>query len=76
MMGKSAVQIKCDNQQTLRLINDGIAELRTKLRHVDIHNFWLRLTRLKNLNTSSEKVLTEMSSLPTNVRTETKRKIL
>ena len=40
--GKTGVQIECDNQQTLRLINDEITKLRTKLRHVDIHNHWLR----------------------------------
>ena len=32
----------CDNQQTIRLVNADIAKLQTKLRHVDIHNHWLR----------------------------------
>ncbi|RYP87917.1 hypothetical protein DL769_000369 [Monosporascus sp. CRB-8-3] len=32
----------CDNQQTIRLINADVALLQTKLRHVDIHNHWLR----------------------------------
>lgn len=36
------IQIDCDNTQTIRLINKQIARLQTKLRHVDIHNHWLR----------------------------------
>ena len=36
------IQIHCDNTQTVRLVNDDIARLQTKLRHVDIHNHWLR----------------------------------
>jgi hypothetical protein len=34
--------ILCDNQQTLRLLNEESAKLTTKLRHVDIQNHWLR----------------------------------
>jgi hypothetical protein len=36
------ITIKCDNTQTIRLVNEDIARLQTKLRHVDIHNHWLR----------------------------------
>jgi hypothetical protein len=36
------IPIQCDNQQTIRLITEEIAKLVTKLRHVDIHNHWLR----------------------------------
>ena len=36
------IRIHCDNTQTVRLVNDDIARLQTKLRHVDIHNHWLR----------------------------------
>jgi hypothetical protein len=36
------IQIKCDNLQTIRLVTAEIALLQTKLRHVDIHNHWLR----------------------------------
>jgi hypothetical protein len=36
------IQIQCDNAQTIRLVNEEIARLQTKLRHVDIHNHWLR----------------------------------
>jgi hypothetical protein len=32
----------CDNQQTIRLVSAEVATLQTKLRHVDIHNHWLR----------------------------------
>src|SRR5204863_7758265 len=34
--------IECDNQQTLRLVTEESMKLSTKLRHVDIHNHWLR----------------------------------
>jgi hypothetical protein len=36
------VVIQCDNQQTLRLVTQEIEKLQTKLKHVDIHNHWLR----------------------------------
>ena len=36
------IRIQCDNQQTIRLVIKEIGLLRTKLRHVDIHNHWLR----------------------------------
>ncbi|KAF7570459.1 hypothetical protein PtrM4_104610 [Pyrenophora tritici-repentis] len=36
------ITIKCDNQQTIRLVTEDVAKLQTKLRHVDIHNHWLR----------------------------------
>lgn len=36
------IRIQCDNQQTIGLVTKEIAVLRTKLRHVDIHNHWLR----------------------------------
>ena len=36
------ITIQCDNTQTIRLINEEISQLTTKLRHVDIHNHWLR----------------------------------
>jgi len=38
----SIIQIDCDNTQTINLVTAEIATLRTKLRHVDIHNHWLR----------------------------------
>src|SRR5436190_24350529 len=36
------IRVHCDNRQTIRLVSDEIAQLQTKLRHVDIHNHWLR----------------------------------
>ena len=36
------IRIECDNKQTIRLVTEEITVLRTKLRHVDIHNHWLR----------------------------------
>jgi hypothetical protein len=38
----SRINIQCDNRQTIRLVEADIALLQTKLRHVDIHNHWLR----------------------------------
>ncbi|KAM4066759.1 reverse transcriptase (RNA-dependent DNA polymerase) [Hirsutella rhossiliensis] len=38
----SHIRIQCDNNQTIRLVNAEIAALKTKLRHVNIHNHWLR----------------------------------
>ena len=34
--------VECDNRQTLRLVTEESMKLTTKLRHVDIHNHWLR----------------------------------
>ena len=34
--------INCDNQQTIRLLTKETPKLQTALRHVDIHQCWLR----------------------------------
>jgi hypothetical protein len=34
--------IRCDNRQTIRLLKKDLLKLDTKLRHVDIHQHWLR----------------------------------
>lgn len=36
------IRIQCDNQQTIKVMTKEIGLLQTKLRHVDIHNHWLR----------------------------------
>jgi hypothetical protein len=36
------VTLKCDNQQTLSILTRESPHLRTKLRHVDIHQHWVR----------------------------------
>jgi len=36
------IKLLCDNSQTIRLLTKPTAELVTKLRHVDVHNHWLR----------------------------------
>lgn len=36
------IKIECDNKQTINLVHSELATLKTKLRHVDIHNHWLR----------------------------------
>lgn len=36
------IRIQCDNQQTIKLVNKEVGPLQTKLRHVNIHNHWLR----------------------------------
>jgi hypothetical protein len=42
ILSNPIITIKCDNTQTIRLVNEDVAKLQTKLRHVDIHNHWLR----------------------------------
>lgn len=42
MTGSDPITVTCDNQQTLRLLTSEVLKLVTKLRHVDIHNHWLR----------------------------------
>lgn len=34
--------IECDNQQAVRIVSAEAATMTTKLRHIDIHQFWLR----------------------------------
>ena len=41
-LDEARVRIACDNQQTIRLLKANVARLQTRLRHVDIHNHWLR----------------------------------
>ena len=36
------IKIECDNKQTIHLVTEEITVIQTKLRHVDIHNHWLR----------------------------------
>ncbi|KAI8669957.1 hypothetical protein NCS56_00799300 [Fusarium sp. Ph1] len=36
------IRIQCDNTQTVRLVTTELVQLQTKLRHVDMHNHWLR----------------------------------
>ena len=55
--------IQCDNKQTIRLVNEDIVLLRTKLRHVDIHNHWLRQEavrqRIKVIYTPTEDIMAD-----------------
>jgi hypothetical protein len=41
-MTNDKLKIWCDNKQAVGLIQKKRPELTTKLRHVDIHHFWLR----------------------------------
>ncbi|RKL19990.1 hypothetical protein BFJ72_g15129, partial [Fusarium proliferatum] len=41
-MDDPTIRIDCDNTQTINLVTAEIATLKTKLRHVDIYNHWLR----------------------------------
>jgi Reverse transcriptase (RNA-dependent DNA polymerase) len=36
------LKIRCDNRQTIRILTKDLPKLDTKLRHVDIHQHWLR----------------------------------
>jgi hypothetical protein len=40
--GNKVITVLCDNQQTIRLLSKTGAQLHTSLKHVDIHNHWLR----------------------------------
>lgn len=49
LLGELGVELRsgylrliCDNQQTIRLLERPLERLKTKLRHVDVHNHWLR----------------------------------
>lgn len=37
-----SITLNCDNRQTINLLNKSLPLLNTKLRHVDIHQHWLR----------------------------------
>jgi hypothetical protein len=39
---ESDIVLGCDNQQTIRAVTAGDIEFHTKLKHIDIHHFWLR----------------------------------
>jgi hypothetical protein len=39
---QKTITIHCDNTQTISLVTKETSKLQTKLRHVDIHNHWLR----------------------------------
>lgn len=41
-LDENKIIIECDNTQTIRVVKAEIATLKTNLRHVDIHNHWLR----------------------------------
>ncbi|KAG5809387.1 hypothetical protein H9Q74_014263 [Fusarium xylarioides] len=36
------LQLYCDNKQTISLLKNSLQKLKTKLKHVDVHNHWLR----------------------------------
>lgn len=38
----ATITIQCDNQQTIRIVESEAFKLQTRLRHVDVHNHWLR----------------------------------
>ncbi|KJZ68672.1 hypothetical protein HIM_11944 [Hirsutella minnesotensis 3608] len=41
-LDSKTIRIQCDNQQTIKLVNKEVGPLQTKLRHVNIHDHWLR----------------------------------
>jgi hypothetical protein len=36
------ISISCDNQQTIRVLSNQQPQFATKLRHIDVHQLWLR----------------------------------
>ncbi len=53
--------IECDNRQTIRLVLAKHERLNTRLRHVDIHNMWLKQEYAKG---KFELVYTESKAMP------------
>ncbi|OAQ60061.1 transcription factor AFT domain-containing protein [Purpureocillium lilacinum] len=47
-LDEQRIQVFCDNQQTIKLVNKDINKLQTKLGHVNIHNHWLRQELQRN----------------------------
>jgi len=47
-LDEQIVHLEYDNKQTIRLITQELVTLNTRLRHVDIHNHWLRQEHLNN----------------------------
>ncbi|KAF6518369.1 hypothetical protein HZS61_002447 [Fusarium oxysporum f. sp. conglutinans] len=47
-LDEERIQIQCDNQQTIQLVHKDIARLQTKLKHVNIHDHWLRQEAQRN----------------------------
>ncbi|KAJ3578304.1 hypothetical protein NPX13_g2263 [Xylaria arbuscula] len=41
-LDQEKIKVECNNTQTIKLVTAEIALLKTKLRHVDIHNHWLQ----------------------------------
>ncbi|KAL1994660.1 hypothetical protein VTN49DRAFT_2130 [Thermomyces lanuginosus] len=41
-LDEERIQIECDNKQTIGLVTKDTLALKSSLRHVDIHNHWLR----------------------------------
>ena len=41
--------IQCDNRQTIHLVNKENVKLNTRLKHVNIHNHWLRQKKKENI---------------------------
>jgi len=62
-LDSSRTRIQCDNTQTIRLFTDEIATLKTQLRHVDIHNHWLRQEvmedRIEDVHTPSARLMAD-----------------
>jgi hypothetical protein len=62
------LEIRCDNSQTIRLLTEESAKLKIKLRHMNVHNHWLRqeITE-QNINLlweSSQRTLTDGLTKP------------
>jgi hypothetical protein len=62
-LDEDLLTIQCDNTQTIRLVDAEIATLNTRLRHVDIHNMWLRqeaqCNRIKVIHVPSQKMIAD-----------------
>lgn len=65
---QSRIVIQCDNTQTIRLVTSEIVTLKTQLRHVDIHNHWVRQEvtagRIQVVYTPSNKMMADGLTKP------------
>ena len=65
MEQKTNMKLLCDNQQTVDMLTRKIPLLTTKMRHIDIHQHWLRqLLQRETIDYEIELIWTPTSKMP------------
>ncbi|KAI1006050.1 hypothetical protein K3495_g2173 [Podosphaera aphanis] len=59
-----SIRLLCDNQQTVNILTQKTPLLTTKLRHIDIHQHWLREKLIKNLKDNIHLTWIPTSQMP------------